>query len=153
MSENKNDVSAKPVKAKKPRATTKVAEEAKVVENVNLTAAQTTIVNEDGQKVIAGSPRKPKKKPVSNLSAKENTGAIASKAADNALRKITKPAKSEENKEEKVAIWSNKNIRWTGVGALSAGYNIVTKEAAEKWLGRQGIRKASPEEVATYYGK
>jgi hypothetical protein len=44
-------------------------------------------------------------------------------------------------------------MRWTGVGALVKGYNIVTKEAAEKWLTRQGVRKASAEEVATYYGK
>ena len=37
--------------------------------------------------------------------------------------------------------------------ALLSRANIVSKEAAEKWLKREGIRKATPEEVATYYGK
>lgn len=153
MSEKTNDVTAKPVKTRKPRATAKVAEETKVVENVSVSEQQSTVINEKGQKVISGPKRVSADKPVSNLGAKEETNAIGSKAADAALKKVVKPEKTEAKKEEKIAIWSNKNVRWTGVGTLSAGYNIVTKEAAEKWLGRQGIRKASPEEVATYYGK
>ena len=145
-----------PAKTRKPRATTKAAEEAKVVKDVQVSAQQTTIVNEDGQKVIAGSTKKTNPKPTSNLSPKKDNGAISSRAADSALAKKTapkeeKPAKAKE--PERVAIWSRKNIRWTGVGTLTQGYNIVTKEAAEKWLSREGIRKATPEEVATYYGK
>lgn len=145
-----------PAKTRKPRATTKVAEEAGVIKDVQVSAQQTTIINEDGQKVIAGSTKKTNPKPTSNLSPKNDSGAISSRSADSALAKKTapkeeKPLKAKET--EKVAVWSNKNIRWTGVGTLTHGYNIVTKEAAEKWLSREGIRKATPEEVSTYYGK
>lgn len=53
----------------------------------------------------------------------------------------------------KVAVHSIKNVHWQGVGHLNKGYNIVTKEAAAKWLTKSGIREATPEEVATHYGK
>jgi uncharacterized protein (UPF0332 family) len=33
------------------------------------------------------------------------------------------------------------------------GYNIVEKDAAEKWLTRSHIRTATPEEVAREFGK
>jgi len=52
----------------------------------------------------------------------------------------------------KVAILSEKNVYWSGVGRVSKGYNIVTKEAADKWLTRKGIREATPQEVASHYG-
>lgn len=141
-----------------PRATKKVAETAPV-ENVNVEEAKT-----DDQTVITAPTRKTSR--VSNTSANDDN-VIGSRAADAALGQKNKaqtdhPVPSTKAKEEvaqdkddsdKVALWSARNLRWTGVGYLSTGYNIVTKEAAEKWLGRQGIRKASPEEVATYYGK
>lgn len=155
MSE-KTTAKTTPTKTRKPRATTKVAEETGAIKDVQVSAQQSTIVNEDGQKVIAGSTKKDNPKPKSNLSPKNDGGAISSRSADNALAKKTAPKeeKSLKTKEpEKIAVWSNKNIRWTGVGTLTHGYNIVTKEAAEKWLNREGIRKATPEEIATYYGK
>lgn len=49
---------------------------------------------------------------------------------------------------EKVAIYSSKNVTWNGVGKVYRGYNIVTKEAADKWLTRDHTRVATPEEVA-----
>lgn len=155
MSETTKEEPKEPAKPKKPRATTKAAEEVKVVKDVSVTSQQSTVINEDGQKVIAGSNRQPNRNPVSNISAKKDSGAIGSKAADNALKTAAKKQekKPEEKKDEKVALWSNKNVRWTGTGTLVKGYNIVSKEAAEKWLKREGIRKATPEEVATYYGK
>ncbi len=58
-----------------------------------------------------------------------------------------------ENPKEKVAIYSNRNIHWNGVGALEKGYNIVTKEASVKWLTHKSVREATPAEVAKYYGK
>jgi hypothetical protein len=54
---------------------------------------------------------------------------------------------------EKVAIYSSKNLHWLKVGQLKPGYNIVTKEASEKWLTRKQVRLATPEELASYYGK
>ncbi len=60
---------------------------------------------------------------------------------------------AEENSQEKVALFSQRNISWDGVGSLQRGYNIVTKEASKKWLGHKAVREASPKEVATYFGE
>jgi hypothetical protein len=66
------------------------------------------------------------------------------------------PKKSEPTKlkhDDTVAIFSTRNVHWEGVGRLSTGYNIVSKEAAEKWLTRGHVRSASPEEVAREFKK
>jgi hypothetical protein len=55
--------------------------------------------------------------------------------------------------KETVAVYSTKNVTWSGVGQVSKGYNIVTKQAAEKWATRSHIRIATPEEVARDFGK
>jgi len=55
--------------------------------------------------------------------------------------------------EEKVAVYSNRNLTWNGVGELTKGYNIVTKKDSEKWLTNKSVRSASPEEVKRAYGK
>jgi hypothetical protein len=55
---------------------------------------------------------------------------------------------------DKVALYSTRNIHWgSGVGALKVGYNIVSKEASEKMVTHKAVRIATPEEVASYYGK
>jgi len=138
-------------KARKTRATTKVAEKSSVVESVAIVSEETPTVNDDGQKVITGA-KKTKAPRSSNLQGKEDN-TLASRTADHSLNKKVDTTSNIPESDEKVALWSDKNIRWTGVGTLSKGYNIVTKEAAEKWLEKSGIRNASPEEVATYYGK
>jgi hypothetical protein len=87
--------------------------------------------------------------PQSNLADINNDGVVASKAASR-----SEPVVEEvKDASEKIALWSPKSIAWENVGRLTPGYNIVTKEASEKWLTRNGIRVATPEEVATYYGK
>lgn len=141
---------------RKRRKTSKVAEEnndAIVTASVE-EADETT--NDDGQEVISGPKKAPRRAPKSNTFSNDD-GVIGSNAADRSLgeKPVAKEVKEEPkaDEDEKVAVWSKGNIRWTGVGALSKGYNIVTKEAAEKWLTREGIREATPEEVATYYGK
>ena len=53
----------------------------------------------------------------------------------------------------KVALYSEKNLHMDNLGALKVGYNIVSKEASEKWLTHRLVRIAPPEEVAAYYGK
>ena len=55
--------------------------------------------------------------------------------------------------ENKVALYSQRNIHMDKIGALKVGYNIVSKEASEKWLTHRLVRIAQPEEVAAYYGK
>ena len=152
MSENISEAVEKPKATRKPRATEKAAEESKVVTDVSLSAPKSTVINEEGQKVIAGPPA-PKPTRKSNINSEKENKTVSSRAADAALAKNPSSVKKEEKKDEKVALWSSKNIRWTGTGTLSKGYNIVTKEAADKWLSKEGIRKATPEEIATYYGK
>ena len=51
-----------------------------------------------------------------------------------------------------VAIHSTKNVSWNGVGKVYRGYNIVTPEQSEKWLTRNHVRLATPEEVAKEFG-
>ena len=55
--------------------------------------------------------------------------------------------------QEKVAVYSERNLHWNGVGQLQRGYNIVTKEASVKWLKHKAVRSATPEEVASHYSK
>lgn len=72
------------------------------------------------------------------------------------------PVEKEEQVEElgkenslvnKVALYSERNLHMDNLGALKVGYNIVSKEASEKWLTHRLVRIAPPEEVASYYGK
>ena len=72
------------------------------------------------------------------------------------------PVNTEERVEEadkaeiltnKVALYSERNLHMDNIGALKVGYNIVSKEASEKWLTHRLVRIAPPEEVASYYGK
>jgi hypothetical protein len=55
-------------------------------------------------------------------------------------------------KKDVVAVYSTRNVTWNGVGKVYTGYNIVSKEAADKWATRDHIRIATPEEVAREYG-
>jgi len=67
------------------------------------------------------------------------------------------PEKKKKNKsaevKETVALYSTKNVTWSEVGKVYRGYNIVEKDAAEKWLTRSHVRIATPEEVAKEFGK
>jgi hypothetical protein len=53
----------------------------------------------------------------------------------------------------KVALYSQRNLHMDNLGALKIGYNIVSKEASEKWLTHRLVRVAPPEELAAHYGK
>lgn len=64
-----------------------------------------------------------------------------------------RPKSVSSGTSEKVAVHSKKNLSWNGVGTISVGYNIVTKEASELWVTHKAVRLATPEEVANYYGK
>lgn len=90
-----------------------------------------------------------KRVPVSNGRVNED-GVVTVGSADNFKNKEFK--KDTQKPEGKVAIHSDKNMRWQGFGSISKGYNIVSEEAAKKWLTRQGIREATAQEVATHYG-
>jgi hypothetical protein len=89
-----------------------------------------------------------KRKPKS--SSESNEGGVVVSNRANTVKKTTETQKEEESK---TALFSEKNMHWLGVGNVKKGYNIVTEEAAKMWLQRRGIREATPQEVATYYGK
>lgn len=78
---------------------------------------------------------------------KENV--IGSSSADK--EETVKPKTTKE--KDVVAVYSTRNVTWSGVGKVYRGYNIVTKEASEKWATRDHIRIATPEEVARSFGK
>lgn len=61
---------------------------------------------------------------------------------------------AKKNVPEQVAIYSERNKHNSDkkIGALKVGYNIVSKEAADWWLSRKGVRLATPQELARHYG-
>ena len=69
------------------------------------------------------------------------------------VSKETTSIKKKPESLEKVAIYATKNLHWNGVGNIDSGYNIVSKEASEKWITHKAVRLATPEEVAKFYGK
>ncbi len=73
------------------------------------------------------------------------------------VTKAPKPApvaktKKAAVKEDKVAIYSERNVTWEGVGKIYRGFNSVSKDASEKWTSRSYVRLATPAEVAKEYG-
>jgi len=55
--------------------------------------------------------------------------------------------------DDKTIVVSQGNIDWSEVGKLKAGFNVVTKEAAAKWVTLKKVREASVEEVKEFYGR
>jgi len=108
-----------------------------------------SLERENLKKMIKTEDPKPKssgKKPGSMASTGDN--AIGSPGAN----RVNKPSAKAGQKKPTVAIYSDRNVSWVGVGKISKGYNIVTKEQAERWLTRNHVREATPEEVASKFG-
>jgi hypothetical protein len=104
------------------------------------------------EQTIITHPEPGKRTPVSSTGSNDD-GAIISRPAENNKYSVKKTTETQKADTGKVAVYSKKNLRWSEVGQLNSGYNIVTKEAAEKWVTLNGVRKATAEEVASYYGK
>jgi len=87
---------------------------------------------------------------------KKNKTASLGSSEENVIgtppRKTQKAVEPVKEKTDTVAIHSEKNVVWEGVGKVKKGYNIVTKEKADKWLTRSHTRIATPEEVARQFG-
>ena len=119
------------------------------------TESNISAVEEESDQVVIGSDKivTGKRNLVPNTK-KDDNGVMTVRSADNFKNKeFDSNKKIEKVKEDdKVAVFSEKNMNWNGIGRVSPGYNIVTKEAAEKWLTRKGIREATPKEVAAHYG-
>ena len=110
-------------------------------------------VVEENDPTIIGSDKTIKEKinKVSNAKM-DNNGVTTVGSADTFKDKKFETASKTSEMKNKIAVFSEKNVSWYGLGNISKGYNIVTKEAAEKWLTRKGIREADPKEVAAHYG-
>ena len=78
-------------------------------------------------------------------------GVIGAVKTPKTAKKPTLKPKKTSNKT--VAVYSTKNVSWSGVGKVSRGYNIVTQAEADKWSTRDHIRIATPEEVAREFGR
>ena len=93
-------------------------------------------------------------KPIKQPSKKQGIGSVNNGAIGVApVEPKTAKVKQEPAKpKETVAIYSTRNVSWSEVGNVSRGYNIVTKAAADKWLTRDHVRLATPEEVAKEFG-
>ena len=78
-------------------------------------------------------------------------GVLGATTAPKAPRKAAAPKPSK--KEDSVAIRSTKNVSWLGVGKVSKGINIVSKEDSVQWLTRDHITLVEPEQVAREFGK
>lgn len=114
--------------------------------------ANISVVEDSTENNVIGSDL-PKEKVEKVSAIGDVNGAIGSTSAER-KKAPKKPAKKkEEPKDETVAVFSTKNVTWSGVGKVYRGYNIVSKEAAEKWLERSHIRLATPDEVAEEFGK
>lgn len=60
---------------------------------------------------------------------------------------------TEENVTPKiVALFSTRDVTWEGVGTVKPGYNFVSQEQADKWVKRNHIRVATPEEIRMELG-
>ena len=128
---------------------TPVYEAPVVQEPVEEHIAETPVVEEAAQAVVEA-PVYQAPEEVQALGSVADGVIGATTAVKAAPRK--KSAKPEEKKET-VALYSTKNVTWSEVGKVYRGYNIVDKDAAEKWLTRSHIRTATPEEVAKEFGK
>lgn len=108
-------------------------------------------ISSSEQKVVAtqNTLTKEKRSPKAATKSDEN-GIVTTATADQFKNKSFD--KNANINDSKLAIYSEKNMAWMSVGRIVKGYNIVTKEASEKWITRKGVRKATPEEVANHYG-
>lgn len=99
---------------------------------------------------------------ITNAPAKSTTKGKAKEAlapvADGVIGTAAQPAKPQVTKKkanvaaDDVAVYSTRNVRWEGVGTISRGYNVVSKEQAAKWLTRSHVREATAAEVAKELG-
>jgi hypothetical protein len=119
---------------------------ADVSKEFNISASFSEDVSEQNEDVIVSPKPKETKKSASKKSVAND--AIGSVSAE----KEGVVKKSEPVGRVTVAIHSTKNVNWGGVGKVTKGYNIVSKEQADQWLTRRHIRLATPEEIAQEYG-
>ena len=130
---------------------TPVVEEAPVVETpaVEEAPAQPVVEEAPAQEAINAPAYNSNTQEVQALGAVDN-GVMGSTSVPKPEPRTVE--KAPEDSVEKIAIYSTKNVNWDNVGKVYKGYNIVTKDALDKWLTRPHIRIATPEEVKKAFG-
>lgn len=68
-------------------------------------------------------------------------GVIASNAAERA------PEESAPADDNKVYVYSDKNVSWDAAGKLSIGVNQITKKQHQLWSSKSYVRLATDEEI------
>jgi hypothetical protein len=121
-----------------------------VAEQLNIKAGKVTESSSVIDDSIISSKTADSKTPKKPALTLVSDGVIGSGKAD--LSKKEKPVSSKKE-QDKVALFSTKNVFWDGYGHLNRGYNIVSKTKAEAWLTRNHVRLATPEEIANAFGK
>jgi len=111
-------------------------------ENDDKVAEENNVI---GSKTTPSKGRKKKSALTPNAS-----GVISSGSVSEEPKKASAPKKE---KKERIAVFSTKNVTWSGVGKVYRGYNIVTQEQADLWVTRDHIRLATPEEIAQEFGE
>jgi len=110
------------------------------------------VFNEALQVEMDKQPKPAKPEPVAEVDDRQENvlraKAFVKPVVPKVVAKPTKKPKAVAN----VPLYSSKNIH-VGATFLKFGYNIVTEEAAAKWLKFKAVRKATAEEVKTAYGK
>lgn len=107
---------------------------------------------EEYSETVIQAPSQTRVSPRSNAHANDD-GVISVHSAEKNYPPVKAEKKNPEVSDTQVAVHSTKNLHWQGVGKLKPGYNILSREVADKWLSNRHVREATAEEVATYYGK
>ena len=103
-------------------------------------------IEASGNSVVTANTESPNLKPT----VQQNSDGVIGSATSKEMPKVTKKESPVSN--GKVAVFSERNLSWNGVGKLNSGYNFVGKEDAQKWIRQRGVRLATPEEVSAHCG-
>jgi len=94
-------------------------------------------------------------KPIKNVPtlAFNSDGVMGSTTTNPDNTKMENVVFTENPVSTKVALFSTRNMYAEGgPGKLNIGYNIVSKKHVDFWLSMNGVRLATPEEVAEAFG-
>ena len=125
-------------------AENKKTESTPVTEEVTVETVVETVAEVVEEKVIV-TPEPKKNTPTLGFNEDGVMGSTTTKAEK---AKVEKEEVVVESANNKVAIFSSRNLYADGPGRVNIGYNIVSKRHVEFWLKHKGIRLATPDEVA-----
>lgn len=117
------------------------------VEGLNKTKILEAIEEKEGGVITL-----PERKSNPQTSATTNENGVLISPQPEAVKTKIVPEVPPHEQPDKVAIFSQRNISWPGVGKVEKGYNFVSREVADKWVQHKAVREATPEDVARHFG-